>query len=205
MLKTKKREVDGLAIFNFSKENFMLLCILALTGCSGRFPKVELLHRPSGPLCKVAVLPLKDETGNPVVSRMIYRLLISRLIQDTDLEVVEEGAVRSFMIYEHIIPGSPFNLELLKLLRRKTGAQAVIGGRIFNVTKKSGEIRLSIYIWVKDTHTGSMLWSAYHSRTGSEYTKLLHFGRVSTISHLADKMIYEILEKLKKRGFRCRY
>ena len=182
----------------------MLLCILALAGCSGRFPRVELLHRPSGHLCKVAVLPLKDETGNTVISRIIYRLLTSRLIQDTDIEVVEEGAVRSFMMYEHIIPGSPFNLELLKLLRRKTGAQAVIGGRILSVTRKGGEIKLSIYIWVKDTRTGNMLWSVYHSRVGSEYTKLLHFGKVSTISHLADKMIYEILEELKKRGFRCR-
>ncbi len=188
-------------IFRFKEVALSVICLSVIAGCAGRLPKVETLHVPEVRLCKVALIPFKNETKNPVIARIFYRILMSKLVSEAKLDVVEEGAVRSFMMYEYILPGSSFNLEMLRLLKKRTGAQAVIGGRILEV-KEKGEVKLSFYLWVKDTESGEMLWSVYHSKTGREYQRILHFGRVSILSRLADRMLDEVIEKLREKGLK---
>jgi len=191
-------------IFRLREGVLSLVCVSILVGCAGRLPRVEALNTPKERVCRVALIPFKNETSNPVISRVFYRILLSKLVTEAKLDVVEEGAVRSFMMYEYILPGSSFNLDMLRLLRRRTGVQAVIGGRILEATEGKN-VKLSFFMWVRDTKTGRVLWSVYHSRTGEDYQKILHFGKISILSRLADRMLDEVIRRLKQKGFKGCY
>ncbi len=180
----------------------MLILLFGAVGCAGRLPRVEVLGGTEVRVCKVAVIPFKNESANPVVARMLYRLLLSKMVAEMDFDVVEEGAIRSFMMYEHIMPGQFFSFDLVRLLRERTGAQAVVEGRVIEAEERGGKVVLSYFLWMKDTLTGRLLWSVYHRRTGEDYRRVLHFGKVSLLSELADRMLDETLSELRKKGLK---
>ena len=179
----------------------MVLCLIAFVGCAGgRFPRVERGKISGERFCRIAIIPLKNETKNYEISKILYKVLLTEMVSETGADVVEEGEVRSFFIYEHIFPGEFLNVDMLRVFRERTGAQAVMGGRIMEAMENRGKVVLAFYLWIRDTYTGKVLWSVYHKRSGEDYLKWLHFGKVSVLSELADKMVQEVLRKLRREG-----
>ena len=177
----------------------MICLILCLNGCTS-LPEVDITHPQFEPPCKVAIIPFGNQTKDPTISRILYRILLSQLVQTKTFQVIPEGEVRQFMLVNRIFPGQPLSPEKLRLLSQKSGADAVIGGEVLQVVNKRGDVQLAFNIWVRDAHTGKLLWWTHHRRTGKEYQKILHFGRIYTITGLANRMIVEVLKEWREKG-----
>ncbi len=174
--------------------NFKLLFLIFLIfgSCAPKKPKVFMFFNKKGQL-NVAVIPLKNNSQDIAAGRKIYRILLSRLIRDPKFSPVEEGEIRNFMIRQNIYPGEFFNMRQLRELKKLMNVQIIIGGTVLQADLKQGDVKITLILWATDTQTGKLLWTTYYVKRGSDYTKIMHFGRIYTISELAEKMIDEIV------------
>ncbi len=178
----------------------LFLLLIGLWGCGSDLPRVDVTRGVSARPCRVAILPFINQTKHPTVARLVYRVLIAQMVETQSFDVVEEGAVRHFLVMERCPLGQEPPARVVRLLGEKTGAQAVISGEILKAKEEGNDVSLAFNIWVRDAKTGRLLWSTYHSREGEEYRKALHFGRIWTLTGLAQKMVSEIVDSWKKRG-----
>ncbi len=175
---------------------FTLVLILFLTyGCaSSRLPRLDVAPHYFRP-CRIVLIPFKNETNDPAISRLLYRVFMNALIEDPSFQVIPEGQVRHFMIMERLLIGKNISPSLRKLLAQRMKAQALVSGRVLKLEKKNDNIKLAFIIEVRDIKTGKLLWSTYHARTAEEYRKILHFGRVYTVTGLVERMVQEVLDQ----------
>ncbi len=177
-----------------------LILIICLVGCSS-LPEVDITYPQLEPPCKVAIIPFGNQTKDPTISRILYRILLAQLVKSKIFEVIPEGEVRQFMLVNRVLPGQPLSPDKIKLLAQKSGADAIIEGEVLQVVNdKKGDVQLAFNLWVRDAHTGRLLWWTHHRRTGKEYQKILHFGRICTITGLANRMITEVLKEWRDKG-----
>ena len=177
---------------NFKKYIFLLAILVFFGSCSYKKPKLYFLTEKKKKYSAVIIF-LKNETKNKVIQRIIYRILTSRLINSPIFSVVEEGEVRNFFIREEIYPGSIPSYLKLKKLKEKTDADIIIGGNILNADDRSGDVKITLTLWARDIKSGKLLWTTYYVKTGEDYRKIFHFGRVFSLSELADKMLNDIV------------
>ncbi len=179
---------------------FTLLAIFIICACSSSLPRVDVVRSGLKHPCRVIILPFVNQTDNPSIGRFLYRILFSELIESNMFQVVPEGTVRRFMTMERCLIGQPLSPELTKLLAKRTGAEAIISGEVIQVVDRGEDIQLAFNIWVRDIQTGKLLWNTYHRRSGEDYRKALHFGRIYTLTGLAKRMVDEVIKSWQKRG-----
>ncbi len=149
---------------------------------------------------KVIVLPFKNNTKNITISRKIYRIFITRLINSLNFQPVEEGKIRNFMFKNNIFPGQMPDYQQLQLLKSITGADIIINGSILSADEKSGDVRISLILWVRDMRTGKLLWTTFYNKNGDDYRKIFHFGKVYSFGELSIKMIDDIVKEWENKG-----
>ncbi|WP_456431522.1 hypothetical protein [Thermosulfuriphilus sp.] len=179
---------------------WLFFLVIGLWGCGADLPRIDVVRGVSERPCRIAILPFINQTEHPTVARLVYRVLLAQLVGTRSFEVVEEGAVRHFLVIERAPVGQEPPARVVRLLGNKIGAQAVISGEILEAKEEGGNVSLAFNLWVRETKTGRLLWSTYHSRRGEDYRKALHFGRICTITGLAQKMISEIVAEWQKKG-----
>lgn len=175
-----------------------LLCLGLLGGCAGSRPHLQefSVARPVQ-ACSVGVLPLLNRSGYNQGDKVIYRLLLAELVQKRPWRLALEGDVR--MIYRELrlrpwVQPSP---EQMRIIASRLGVNLLVGGEILEMEEQGEGARLNprlkIQLQVYDGRDGTLLWSTYHARQGSDYRTLMHFGLSNTVSALGKKMIKEIL------------
>lgn len=179
---------------------FFFLLILLVYSCSSSLPRVDVVEKNLKHPCRIIILPFMNQTDNPCVARLLYRILFSELVESKMFQVVPEGTVRRFMTMERWFIGQPFSPDMTKILAKKTGADAIISGEVIQVVDEGEKIQLAFNIWVKDIQNGKLLWNTYHRRSGEDYRKALHFGRIYTLTGLAKHMVDEVIKSWQKRG-----
>ena len=59
---------------------------------------------------------------------------------------------------------------------------------------------ISLQVELHDARSGRLLLSSFLRRTGDDYTKVLHFGVVDTVSGLLQRMAREIITEWVEKG-----
>ncbi|AEH45649.1 hypothetical protein Thein_1793 [Thermodesulfatator indicus DSM 15286] len=184
---------------------FLILIYLVffISACSKNVPEIRITKNFSSKTCRVIVLPFENQTKDPTINRVFYRILIDSLIEE-GLFVVPEGQVRRFFIMERYLVGENIPLNTIKLLAERTNTKIFIDGSILTYEKNEKNLKLAFIINIKDAYSGKILCSTYHVRTSEDYRKILHFGKVYTTSGLIKKMINEVLMEWRRKGlFSC--
>ncbi len=178
----------------------LLMCV----SCSGGGPELRIAVNREPGICKVAVLPFINQTDREGVGEMLTRVVISEMVK-SGLEVAEEGAIKKFLERERCAPGRCAPATLVKKMGQEFGVKAVVGGVVTEARQVGDQVKLGFFFWVKDTRDGHFMWGTYYVREGEDYRKVFHFGKISSISGLARKMVEEIVETSMERSlFRCR-
>jgi len=186
----------------------VLVLAMGLWACGGRAPVVYKSPRVSQvKVCRVAVLPFANETRYPVGGLLLYRVFQAELVATRIYEVVGEGDVRKLMIQYRILPGDTPGREFYEALVKSFGVDAVVEGRVIQmeeVHSEGGEVepRLAFWVELRDARTQKVVMTAYNSRRGGDYRKVMHFGAVGSITELARKMCDEVLNKWRREGLR---
>ncbi|SNR70362.1 hypothetical protein SAMN06265340_103141 [Desulfurobacterium atlanticum] len=156
--------------------------------------------------CKVAILPFKneienDENAGEKVATILYSGFVS-----TGVDVVLPGEVRKLMIGRHFFTYQNIPDTLLLFLRNNMSVGLVVTGRVIEYKPYGGGSRYpEIRVWIEgiSTKTGRRVFTAYITRRGDDYRKILEFGVVKSIAELTFRGTDELIKKLQEAGIKC--
>ncbi len=197
-----------MALFHLPGRPLLAGCLLLLLGACGGLPepitKVTAPSRPPRALHRVALLPFAANADDPRLALKAERLFFSELVRSRIFEVVPEGDIRLFFRRQRYYPGDAPDRRELQKLRRRLGVEAVINGRIDEISLARGRdagFVISLEVDLTDTETGEKLLATFLRRRGSDYQEVIHFGRITTASGLLRQMAHEVLEQWETLGF----
>lgn len=181
---------------------FMVMAAVALAvlnGCAGSRPHLQAFKvKPPVEACSVGVLPIINRSGYSQGDRVVYRVLLSQLVNQRSWRLALEGDVRSIYRELRLKPWVQPSPEQMQIVASRLGVDILIGGEILEmeeqVEAERVNPRLKIQLQVYNGKDGTLLWATYHGRQGTDYRKLMHFGLSNTVSQLGKKMMKEILE-----------
>jgi len=186
----------------------VLSCLLLYTGCAFReqlpYHRVMSPLMP-GPVCRVAVLPFINDSDFPQASRIAKKIFMAQFRQAGNYQVLQEGDI--LKIYQQLGIYSRFapTLEQMQIVADRVDAQLMVTGIIMEMRENPGRNKtinpkITMEIALRDGRNGEVLWTVFHSRKGSDYTKTMHFGTINSIAGLTRQMTEEIINLWYEKG-----
>ena len=187
---------------------FLMLLIGCLcSGCtSGQLPlQQQLTSLPSGPICRVAVLPFLNDSDFPLAGAIDRQAFATQFQSSGDYHVSQEGDVLKVYQQLHILPGVAPSLEQLQIIGDRVNAQLLITGIVLEMRENRGEhgtVNPLVVeeIQIRDARSGETLWTTFHRRQGTDYKKTMHFGTIHTVTGLSRQMAEEIINLWFEKG-----
>ncbi len=191
---------------------FILLIGLLSNGCGTILPgsaqlplHTQMKPLPPGPVCQIAVLPFLNDSEFPLADTIVNKVFTAQLQASGNYMIIQEGNILKAYQQLHILPGRAPNLEQLKIIANRVGAQLLITGIVLEAREDQGEHEtvnpvLVMEIQIRDGRSGDILWTAFHRRQGTDYKKTMHFGTIHTVTGLSRQMAMEIINLWFKKG-----
>ena len=186
----------------------ILFSSFLLSACGTRVP----LHRqlaplPSGPICRVAVLPFINDSDYPFGDTIINKVFATQFHEAGNYLVIQEGDILKVYQQLHILPGMEPSLEQFQIIADRVNVQLLITGIIMEMREDRGEHGANIPLiilemQIRDGTNGEVLWTTYHRRQGTDYKKTMHFGTIQTVTGLSRQMAEEIINLWLNRGLK---
>ncbi|NTV15028.1 MAG: hypothetical protein HGA96_14045 [Desulfobulbaceae bacterium] len=193
-----------------NKNYLNIVIMLLLCACSSKEPPTVLKQGglpEDGNICRVAVLPFVNQTNYLQADDLFSRVFVSELVNSGNYQVAQEGDVRKFLQQMQVLPNQPPDIEQLRAMADRFGAQVVISGTVTEMSDKSEygisqTPSLAVVVRIIEGDSGRTLWSTYTRREGFQYRKIMHFGLVNSVTSLAKFVSAEIVEAWNEEGFK---
>lgn len=151
---------------------------------------------PSFPL-RVVVLPLTNRTLAPDAPGIVSDHLLAWLHNAGNVDVVDPGELRRTMVENDIQPLYGMDGLQLSLIRRILGANAVLDGSILKFQNGGSPVpAIDLYVRLRDTRTGKVLWAATTSRRGDQSRTVYDFGKIQGVDRLTRAALGDLLSTL---------
>ena len=188
----------------------IFLFFVFLNGCAGSSPHLQIYKiNKQNQTCSIAILPFINKTDFNQGDKILYRVMLSQFVQQQRFRLLAlEGDVYDIYRELHLRPWTRPTPEQIQLIASRLDVDILIGGDILEM-KESIEgnhinPHLKIQLQVYNGQDGTLQWSTYHERQGTDYRKVMHFGLSSTVSQLGNNIIEEILRLWKEEALlRC--
>jgi polysaccharide biosynthesis protein PelC len=182
------------------------LILILLSGCGAKLPHhVGMRPLPSGPVCRVSVLPFQSESDYPLANAVVHKVFSAEFQASGNYLVVQEGDIRKIYQQLRILPGQSLTPEEMQLLASRLKSQLLITGNVMEMRENPGENAsvnpaLAMDIQILDGSSSIPLWRTYHRRQGTDYRKAMHFGTIHTVTGLSQQVSREIINLWFKEG-----
>lgn len=165
----------------------------------------EMAQLPPAPVCRVAVLPFLNDSDFPQGAVIAQKIFQAEFQSAGDYQVLQEADIRKTYQQRHIYTGWAPSLEAMKIVADRVNAQLLISGIVLEMREDPGphltvNPKIVLEIQIRDGRTGEVLWTTYHRRLGSDYTKTMHFGTIHSIAGLCRQMAIEIINLWFEKG-----
>ncbi|MEW6218296.1 MAG: hypothetical protein AB1634_02030 [Thermodesulfobacteriota bacterium] len=186
----------------------LLACLAA--GCGKAQHSLGLVAAGGEGICRVAVLPFRDQGKVPFGGHVVQRTFTAELIASGRFDVALEGEVLAFFRENRQLPQATLSRDFYIKMGQTMGVDAIVAGTVLGMSEGSEgrdmvvpEVAFSLeLIRIRD---GKPLVVTHHHRAGDEYRWLMHVGVVQTISELVSRMSKEAIEEWRILGFEgCR-
>ncbi len=188
----------------------LLVCLLLLLpACAGRSAlQTRVTAGAETRVCSLAVLPFENWTTKPEADLLAYRLFNSALVSSDQFTVASEGDVGLFRLRQRLLPGTLLHRSLYNALADQLTLDAVVLGRVVEtgMDSRRGSDKVpfvALQVDLYDLRSDRLLLSTVHQRWGDDYRKVMHFGLITTISGVLQKMSQEIINDWKRKGVGC--
>ena len=189
---------------------FILLFALYSAGCSTILPGSQPLFGEIAPLpdeeiCRVAVLPFVNDSEYPLGDAIVTKVFSAQLQNVGGSLEVQEGNILKTYHQLHILPGVAPTPEQLHIIGDRINAQLIITGIVIDMREDRGPDNtvvplIILEVQIHDGRTGEPLSKTYHRRWGSDYTKVMHFGTIHTVTGLTRQIAMEIINLWLQKG-----
>lgn len=150
----------------------------------------------------IAPLPFDNISGHPDAGKKVDNLLFTELVRTGLFEIAEMGEVEKSLRSLRIRTTAEVDLPKLQKLAEQLNVQAVIVGSVdeYELRQERGGTLPVVAVSARmlDVQTGDILWAISHSHDGDDWEKVFGFGRVVSLSQLAQIVISEMVEPLVK-------
>ncbi len=157
-------------------------------------------------LCRVALLPLLNETENTTAATLCYRTMVTELMAAPPLRVCNPAEVKNALRRRQIYPSEIYSAQapLLKAMAKELQVDGYIRGKVITFTREYADsatqvphITLQLELLKAD---GSLISQVFYTRRGDDYRSLMHYGVVYSYTELAARMTREIIVKWIEQG-----
>lgn len=196
---SKKMLISSIYVIRHSFMTMAIFCGFILSGCATELPLFrQLAPLPSGPICRVAVLPFINDSDFTLGDMIVYKIFTTKFQDAGNYLVIQEGDILKVYQQLHILPGVEPTLEQMQIIADRVNAQLLITGIILEMRQDRGEHNTSVpllilEVQIRDGRSGELLWTAFHRRQGTDYKKTMHFGTIHTVTGLSAQMTDEII------------
>ena len=187
---------------------FILLLVGLASGCSrgSTFPQHrQMAALPGERTCRVAVLPFVNESDYLLADALFGKVFVAQLRRSGDHLVSQDGDI--FRIYRQLrmLPGQSPNLEQYQIIADWLNVDMLITGTVLVMREARGDHGsvnpvIVTETEIRDGRSGEVLWTVFHSRQGTDYTKTMHFGTIHTVTGLSRQMAEEIINLWFEKG-----
>ncbi len=165
----------------------------------------EMAPFRSGQACRVAVLPFANDSDYPLGDVMVKKIVMAELQEAGDYQVLQEGDVAKTFQQLRIYPGRMPSLEQMRIIADRLNAEILITGIILEMREDPWQYatinpKVVMELQIRDGRNGETLWTAYHRRQGTDYTKTMHFGTIHSLAGLSRQMVQEIINLWYEKG-----
>ncbi|MEW6426592.1 MAG: hypothetical protein AB1568_01015 [Thermodesulfobacteriota bacterium] len=180
---------------------------LLLGGChrAESLPETRLISAfPSKGVCRAAVLPFKNQSDHPQGGIIAYRIFTAELEQRYPGMLVLEGdtmrAFRRLQLgrYEH--PSQ----EQLRLIADQLNCSHLFTGTVVRMEERPESSGINpafaVQLTLQSAADNRIIVSSYVAREGEEYRRILHYGKVNTLTGLVKKTFEEMLLSWENLG-----
>lgn len=160
-------------------------------------PQAYIAEPLTGPM-RIAVLPLANYSDSREAPERLGPMLTVALSQFRTVEVVEPGRVEEALSREPWLMIDRIPPDLVDTLGAEMGADAILLGAVLAYGLRDGPDgplpEVSISLRLLETPGGRVLWSAVHSRGGSDGETVFGLGRVTNLERLAADVVEEVMK-----------
>lgn len=179
--------------------------LFVLSGCTGsRLYLQRFNDTASVNACSVGVLPFLNRSSYGQGDKLLYRVLLSRLVEQGAWRLALEGDVLKIYQELRLRPWHQPSPEQMQIIASRLGVDILVAGEIFEMKEQvQGDRvnpRLKMQLQVYNGKDGTRLWATYNGKQGTDYRKVMHFGLSTSVSQLANIMMKDILELWEEKG-----
>jgi len=184
----------------------IIVAMGAVAGCGVLRPREQTavaVHRDRlRQIKRIVVLPFYNLSERVDAEIIVGNILISELSRSGRFSPVKYGDVQEFLRQQKIQSTETATTELLKALRDRFSAQAVMLGTIITYREWSPErgdkqpAMVEISARLLDCETGQTLWFARQKRDGQREKIIFDFGESRFCSQLVQKVVREFVDSL---------
>ncbi len=174
-----------------------------LWGCSPLYPPNTFLKKDLEKyrVKRVAVISFFNNTKVKEAGEVVTRAFVEGLFDHKTFDVEFPGNVRKLLVAERIITRKGIGDNHIKLIGNRLNVDAVIIGWVDQYSRgKKGEDTtiplVSVNARMVHTASCSVLWIGQNRRRGDDYVTILDFGRISSATALARKVVDELIETI---------
>lgn len=147
---------------------------------------------------RVCILPFDNRGTTPEATRVVGDLFAMRLAAANGFDVIEPATLRAAALKANIASFRSIASEHLKKLAAIVGTPLFLRGTIFSYRDAgpraaAGLPAIEIEMELVDVSTDRVIWTAMHTRKGSDYVGFLMRGMVSNAVALTDRMVGEFV------------
>ncbi len=188
---------------------FLLLAGFLMISCSSAGSGKAITRVAGGRLqnrmCRIVLLPFVNESQSQQLDVQAYRIFLAEIVKSGIFKVVPEGDLKDFFYRNRINQQTIWDRKLIAKLAQQLDVDGalVVYIRDSNLVRGSYGSQLtfvSMQIELHDARSGRLVLSSFMRRQGSDYTKVLHFGVVDTVSGLLQRMAREIIGIWEEEG-----
>jgi len=187
----------------------LLLLPIVLLSCSSAGSGKTITRVAGGKLksqlCRIVLLPFVNESQSQQLDIQAYRIFLAEIVKSGVFTVIPEGDLKDFFFRNRISRQTIWDRKLIATLSQ----QLAVDGALVVFIRDSNLVRgsdgskqtfVSLQVELHDARSGKLVLSSFLRRRGSDYTKVLHFGVVDTVSGLLQRMAREIIEIWEEKG-----
>ncbi len=185
----------------------VLLLLCSIVGCTRGGEYVYTVAPQLQPrLCRVALLPLLNETENSTAATLCYRTMVTELIAAPQMQVCNPADMRSVLRRSQTFPSEIYSApaSVFEGMAGELQVDGYIRGKVLTFTQEYADsntkvplITLQIELLKVD---GSLISQVFYSRRGDDYRSLMHYGVVYSYTELAARMTRELIAKWVEQG-----
>lgn len=182
------------------------MSVYFLSGCAPHLDSVYTVPKPQMRLCRVALLPLLNETEETSAMALCYRTMLTELIAAPGVQISNPTDMKNILRRREIFPSSIYaaSAHVLEDIADELDVDGYLRVKILayeqrNVGRsgKVPHIALQLELLQSD---GSLVSQLFHARSGDEYRSLMHYGVIRTYTGLLSRMMEEIIQQWKEQG-----